>query len=91
MRNYVILNSVSINAAADLLWKWERMGRSDGSLWEKAKAHVADYCEGEERPDRMAAMILDAIQITVRIANGFPPNNGVVHQPEPATILPFNK
>jgi hypothetical protein len=71
----LVMNSVAINLAADAMWKWEQTGRSDASLWNAAREHVTDYCA--DMPDGIAVLLLDAIRVTVRIANGFPPNDGV--------------
>jgi hypothetical protein len=72
----IIVNSVLINAAADAMWKWEQTGRTDESLRDEASKLIAEYCERHQIPE-MAGLLLDAMQVTVRIANGFPPDIGV--------------
>jgi hypothetical protein len=73
----ILYNSVDMNAAADAMWKWEQTGRADESLREEANKRVAAYCEVHRMPDWMVGLLLDTVQVTVRIANGFPPDNGV--------------
>jgi hypothetical protein len=70
----IIINSAHINAAADAMWKWEQSGRTDNALHDEAK--VTDYCTLHHLPEVVAVMIFDAIQITVRIANGYSPDYG---------------
>ena len=67
-----VANSIALNQAAAAMWKWEQTGRTDKSLWEEARGHVARYCEKHGIPG-LTGMLHDTIQITVRIANGFPP------------------
>ena len=74
----IIVNSVRLNAAAEQMWKWEQAGRTDENLREEARKYTTEYCELHKFPDWMVGLLLDTMQLTVRIANGFPPNNGVV-------------
>ena len=67
-----VANSVELNLAADAMWKWEQTGRTNRALWEEAQKRVISYCETHGMPGAVAGMIHDAIQITVRIAAGFP-------------------
>jgi hypothetical protein len=75
----IVVNSVRLNAAADALWKWEQTGRTDKAFHEEATKHITSYCElhADLFPNWAAGVILDTMLITVRIANGFPPNDGV--------------
>jgi hypothetical protein len=89
--SFIIMNSVRLNQAADLMWKWEQSGRTDKALHEEASKSIADHCELYDAPSWLALMLLDAMQITVRIANGFPPNDGVGPErddPDPAAAAP---
>jgi hypothetical protein len=75
----IILNSAHLNFAAAEMWKWEQTGRTDENLRQGARKYVADYCSMMELPDWMVGLLLDTVQLTVRIANGFEPDDGVVH------------
>jgi hypothetical protein len=70
------INSPYLNAAAEAMWKWEQTRRTDKSLYQEARRYITEYCQDHNLP--VAELLLDAMQITVRIANGFPPNTGVV-------------
>jgi hypothetical protein len=76
----MVVNSVNINAASDLMWKWEQSGRRacDGHLREEALKHISEYCKMHEFPAWVGQLLFDTIMVTVRIANGFPPNTAVV-------------
>jgi hypothetical protein len=74
----ILVNSVHLNVAAEGMWKWEQTGRSDESLREEAEKHVAEYCKTMKLPNWMVGLLLDTMRLTVRIANGYPPDYGVV-------------
>jgi hypothetical protein len=75
----ILYNSVTLNAAADAMWKWEQTGRRAEALREEATKLVAEYCAASSIPGWVGGLLLDTMQLTVRICNGFPPNDGVVH------------
>jgi hypothetical protein len=72
---FYISNGVALNAAAGKMWEWEQTGRTNKDLYKEAENQIAEYCEYHKAPE-IAEVLLDAIQITVRIANGFPPDTG---------------
>jgi hypothetical protein len=76
----ILYNSAHLNAAAEEMWKWEQTGRTDENLREEAEKHIADYCKMMELPDRMVGLLLNTMQLTIRIANGYPPDYGVVNR-----------
>ena len=75
----IILNSVNLNAAADAMWRWEQ-NRRTGSARDEAQSYIKEYCEMHDMPAWAVSVILDAMMITVRIANGFPPDYGVIRE-----------
>jgi hypothetical protein len=79
--------SILINKAAACMWKWEQTGNTDKALYDAAERHVAEYCDGCSGAIRpIVDLLLDTIQVTVRICNGFPPNTGVF-PPDPDTAV----
>lgn len=76
----ILYNSAHLNAAAEQMWEWEQTGRTDESLREEARTHIAEYCVRFELPVTMIGLLLDTMRLTVRIANGYPPDYGVVNR-----------
>jgi hypothetical protein len=72
------VNSIKLNKAAHLMWQWESSGRANDGLWKEAEKVIREHFRDQGEVASLLTMaVVDAMLITVRIANGFPPNDGV--------------